>query len=167
MNDHLQTNVPHIYALGDVNGRGAFTHTSVNDGEIFLDNLDGGDRKVSDRIPVYAMYIDPPLGRVGMSEKDARKSDRNILMATRPMANISRAIEKDETDGLVKIIVDADTEEILGATVFGVGGDEMINMFTVFMYTGASYKVFRRSVINHPTVAELMPWILDDLAPLE
>jgi len=171
VNDTMQTNVPHIYAVGDVNGEAAFTHTSVNDGEIFWDHYSDTvpadeARKLSDRIITYAMFIDPPLGRVGMSEKDARKSDRNLLMATLPMARISRAREKDETDGLVKIIVDADTEEFLGATILGVGGDEIINVFTPFMYTGQSYKLFRRAVLIHPTVAELMPWILDDLKPL-
>lgn len=168
VNDTMQTNVPHIFAVGDVNGAGAFTHTSVNDGEIFWDFYSGeGDRKLSDRIVTYAMYIDPPLGRAGMSENEARKSDRNVLMATRPMKYISRAKEKDETAGLVKILADADTEEILGATILGVGGDEVINMFTPFMYTKQSYKLFRKAVLTHPTVAELMPWILDDLAPLE
>lgn len=166
VNDVCQTNVPHIYALGDINGRGAFTHTSVNDGEVFLDHLDGGTRSINDRVTTYAMYIDPPLGRVGMSEKEARQSERNILMGTMRMADIARAKEKDETDGIVKVLVDADTEEIVGATVFGVGGDEIVNMFTVFMATGQSYKVFRRTVLNHPTVAELMPWVLDKLQPL-
>ena len=175
VNDTMQTNIPHIYAVGDINGEAAFTHTAVNDGEIFWDYYHGdvsdGDspeaaRKLAERIVTYAMFIDPPLGRVGMSEKDARKSGRNVLMATRPMSRISRAKEKDETDGLVKILVDADSEEILGATILGVGGDEVINMFTPFMYTKQSYKVFRRAVLTHPTVAELMPWILDDLKPL-
>ncbi|MBV7332172.1 mercuric reductase [Chloroflexi bacterium TSY] len=171
VNDTMQTNVPHIYAVGDVNGEAAFTHTSVNDGEIFWDHYNddvpyGEARKLSDRFPIYAMFIDPPLGRVGMSEKEARKSGRNVLMATRPMTRISRAREKDETDGLVKILVDADSEEFLGATVLGVGGDEVINMFAPFMHTKQSYKVFRRAVLTHPTVAELMPWILDDLKPL-
>jgi pyruvate/2-oxoglutarate dehydrogenase complex dihydrolipoamide dehydrogenase (E3) component len=171
VNDVMQTNVPHIYAVGDVNGEAAFTHTSVNDGEIFWDNYSDtvraeDARNLTDRITTYAMFIDPPLGRVGMSEKEARKSDRNVLMATLPMARISRAREKDETDGLVKILVDADSEEFLGATILGVGGDEAINMFTPFMYTGQSYKLFRRAVLVHPTVAELMPWILDNLKPL-
>ena len=167
VNDTMQTNVPHIFAVGDINGEGAFTHTSVNDGEIFWDFYSGeGDRKLSDRITTYAMFIDPPLGRVGMGEKEARKSERNVLMATRPMRYISRAKEKDETAGIVKILVDADTEEFLGATILGVGGDEIINMFTPFMYTKQSYKLFRRAVLTHPTVAELMPWILDDLKPL-
>lgn len=173
VNEYMQTNVPHIYALGDVNGEGAFTHTSVHDGEIFWDQYASPEygslsgRKLSDRVTTYAMYIDPPLGRVGMNEKEARKSGRNVLMATRPMARISRAVEKDETDGLVKIVVDSDTEEFLGATILGVGGDEVINLFTTFMYTGMSYKVFRRAMLNHPTIAELMPFILDDLQPLD
>lgn len=172
VNDTMQTNVPHIYAVGDVNGESAFTHTSVNDGEIFWDhyhNHISADeaRALPDRILTYAMFIDPPLGRVGMNEKEARQSGRNVLMATRPMSRIARAKEKDETDGLVKILVDADSEEFLGATILGVGGDEVINMFTPFMYTKQSYKVFRRAVLIHPTVAELMPWILDDLKPLE
>ncbi|MGB0384428.1 MAG: mercuric reductase [Ardenticatenaceae bacterium] len=168
VNDVLQTNVPHIYALGDINGRGAFTHTSVNDGETFWDHYSGeGDRNLSERIVTYAMYIDPPLGRVGMSEKEARQSGRNVLMATRKMAYISRAKEKDETAGLIKILVDADSEEFLGAAILGVGGDEIINVFTPFMYTKQSYKLFRKAVLTHPTVAELLPWILDDLAPLE
>ncbi len=167
VNEVMQTNVPHIFAVGDINGEGAFTHTSVNDGEIFWDFYSGeADRSLGDRFPTYAVYIDPPLGRVGLSEKQARASGRNILMATRPMKNIARAREKDETAGLVKILVDADSEEIVGATVLGVGGDEIINMFTPFMMTHQSYKVFRRAVLTHPTVAELMPWILDDLRPL-
>ncbi len=171
VNETMQTNVPHIYAVGDVNGEAAFTHTSVNDGEIFWDHYDqtvsdDEARKLSDRITTYAMFIDPPLGRVGMGEKEARESGRNVLMATRAMSRISRAREKDETAGLAKILVDADTEQFLGATILGVGGDEVINMFTPFMYTGQSYKLFRRAVLTHPTVAELMPWILDDLKPL-
>ena len=113
------------------------------------------------------MYIDPPLGRVGMSEKEARESGRNVVMATRAMKYIARAKEKDETAGLIKILVDADSEEFLGAAVLGIGGDEIINMFTPFMYAKQSYKLFRRAVLTHPTVAELIPWILDDLAPLE
>ncbi|UCE41803.1 MAG: mercuric reductase [Candidatus Aminicenantes bacterium] len=167
VNDVMQTNVPHIFAVGDINGEGAFTHTSVNDGEIFWDYFNGSeDRILSDRIPTYALFIDPPLGRVGMTERKARASGRNVLMATRPMKNILRAREKDETAGLAKILVDADTEAFLGAAVLGVGGDEVVNMFTPFMYTNQSYKLFRKAVLTHPTVAELMPWILDDLRPL-
>ena len=167
VNEVMQTNVPNIFAVGDINGEGAFTHTSVNDGEIFWDYCCGDEeRTLGQRISTYAMFIDPPLGRVGMSEKEARASGRNVLMATRPMRYISRAKEKDETAGLVKILVDADTEQFLGATILGVGGDETINLFTTFMYTKQSYKLFRKAVLAHPTVAELMPWILDDLKPL-
>jgi len=167
VNEMMQTTVPHIFAVGDINGEGAFTHTSVNDGEIFWDYFCGDeDRMLSERIPTYALFMDPPLGRVGMSEKEARASGRNVLMATKPMKHIARAREKDETAGLVKILVDADSEEFLGAAILGIGGDEIINMFTPFMYTKQSYKLFRRAVLTHPTVAELMPWILDDLKPL-
>ncbi len=167
VNDRLQSNVEHIYALGDVNGEGAFTHTSVNDGQIFWDTYSGeGDRKLPDRNLIYAMYIDPPLGRVGMDEQAARKSERNILMATKPMADIARAIEKDETDGLIKVFVDAESEEILGATVFGTGGDEIISIFATFMMTKQSYKVFQRAVLPHPTVAELLPFMLAELEPI-
>jgi len=168
VNERMQTNVPHIFAVGDVNGEGAFTHTSVNDGEIFYDFYTGsGDRKLSDRIMIYAMFIDPPLGRIGMNEKEARASYKNVLMATRKMSRISRDREKDETDGLIKIFVDAYTEEFLGVTILGIGGDEIINVFAPFMMAKASYKLFRRTVLTHPTVAELLPWILDDLKPLE
>ncbi len=167
VNEVMQTNVAHIFAVGDINGEGAFTHTSVNDGEIFWDFYTGAEeRTLTMRIPTYAMFIDPPLGRVGMTEKEARASGRPVLMATRPMKHIARAREKDETAGLVKILVDADTQQFLGAAILGVGGDEVINMFTPFMYTGHSYRLFRKAVLTHPTVAELMPWILDDLQPL-
>ena len=168
VDDDTQTNVEHIYAVGDVNGAGAFTHTSVNDGEIFWDNYTGdGDRKLSDRVPIHAMYIDPPLGRIGMSEREARDSSRNVLIATRPMAHISRAKEKDETAGLIKILVDADTEEFIGAAILGVGADEIINIFAPYMHAKQSYKTFRKATFTHPTVGELLPWILDDLQPLQ
>jgi pyruvate/2-oxoglutarate dehydrogenase complex dihydrolipoamide dehydrogenase (E3) component len=167
VNQYMRTNVPHIFAVGDINGEGAFTHTSVNDGEIFWDHYSGeDDRVLSGRIPTYALFMDPPLGRIGLSEKEARTSGRNIWMATRPMSQISRAREKDETAGLVKILVDMDSEEIVGAVILGVGGDEVINVFAPFMYTRSSYKLFRKSVLTHPTVSELLPWILDDLKPL-
>lgn len=167
VNEVLQSNLPHIYALGDVNGEGAFTHTSVNDGQIFWDHYSGtGDRKLPERPPVYAMYIDPPLARIGIDEKAARQRDRKTLMATKPMASISRAIEKAETTGLIKLFVDAESEEIVGATIFGVGGDELISTVATFMTTGQSYKTFQRAVIPHPTVGELLPFILEELAPL-
>ncbi len=168
VDDSLRSSIPNTYALGDINSRGAFTHTSVNDGEIFLDNLFGdGDRKVSDRIPVYSMFTDPPLGRIGIDETQARKSERKLKMATMPMAAVSRAKEKGETDGLIKIIVDAESEEILGASILGVGGDEIISMFAAPMYTGMSYHEFRKTVLPHPTVAELIPWVLDGLKDID
>jgi pyruvate/2-oxoglutarate dehydrogenase complex dihydrolipoamide dehydrogenase (E3) component len=168
VDDVMRTTTPHIFAVGDINGEGAFTHTAVNDGEIFWDFYSGeDDRALSQRIPTYALFVDPPLGRVGMSEKEARASGRRVLMATRPMSQIARAREKDETAGLVKILVDADSEQFLGAAILGIGGDEVVNMFTPFMVAGQSYKLFRKAMLTHPTVAELMPWILDDLKPLE
>ena len=167
VNEVLQTSAPHIYALGDVNGNGAFTHTSVHDGLVVTRNLRGDDWKWTDRIPIYAMYIDPPLARVGMNEIQARASRRPVLQAVRPMSEINRAREKDETAGLVKILVDAETHEILGATIFGVGGDEIINMIASWMYTGRPYTDMQRAVLAHPTVAELLPWILNDLKPLD
>lgn len=176
VNDVTQTNVLHIYAIGDINGRGAFTHTSVHDGEVFWDHyarihglsVDPPelDRTLSQRTPIYSMFIDPPLARVGMNETQARANRRNVLMAVSPMSRIARAREKRETNGLVKILVDADTEQILGATVFGTGGDEVIGAFAVHMQSGRSWKQLRRVVFPHPTVSELMPWILDGLRPL-
>lgn len=176
VNDVLQTSAPHVYAVGDVNGRGAFTHTSVNDGEIFWDHYRRAigasaeapqwDRTLATRTVIYSMFIDPPLARVGMNETEARQSKRNVLMATMPMAHIARAREKRETHGLVKVLVDADTEELLGATVFGTSGDEVIGAFATLIQTRASYKVFRRVVFPHPTITELMPWVLDRLEPL-
>jgi len=167
VNAVLQSNLPHIYALGDVNGVGAFTHTAVHDGQIFWDHYSGtGDRTLAERPPVYAMYIDPPLARIGIDEKGARQRDRKTLMATKPMAAISRAIEKAETTGLIKLFVDAESEEMVGATIFGVGGDELISTFATFMTTGQSYKTFQRAVIPHPTVGELLPFILEELEPL-
>ncbi len=167
VDDELQTNVPGIWALGDVNGRGAFTHTSYNDFEIVRDNLDGGKRKVSDRIPIYGVYVDPPLGRVGMSERDVRAEGRKALIGVKPMSHIARAIERDETHGLMKVIVDAETHQFLGAAVFGIGGDEIINSIADMMYAKAPYTVMKNAVHAHPTVAELLPTLLGELEPLE
>ncbi len=167
VNEKLQTNVPHIFAVGDINGRGAFTHTSVNDGEIIVHNLRGESWTVTDRHPTYALFVDPPLGRVGMNEITARKSGRRVLMATMPMSRVARAREKGETDGIIKMIVDAETDRILGATVLGVGGDEVIAMISAWMYSDLPCLRYRRSVLPHPTVAELVPWVLDELKPLE
>ena len=167
VDDHLQTNVPGVWALGDVNGRGAFTHTSYNDFEIVRDNLDGGTRAVSDRIPTYAVYIDPPLGRVGMSEQQVRESGRKALIGVKPMAHISRAIERDETAGFIKVLVDAETKLFLGAAVFGIGGDEIVHTITDQMAAKAPYTVMQNTVHIHPTVAELIPTLLGELEPLD
>jgi len=166
VDDQLQTNVPGIYALGDCNGRGAFTHTAYNDFEIVAANLlDGDDRRVSDRIPGYALYIDPPLGRVGMSETEARRSGRPLLIATRPMTRVGRAVEKGETRGFMKAIVDAETHQILGASILGTSGDEAIHGIIDLMSTKAPYTMLTRSVPIHPTVSELLPTLFGDLKP--
>ncbi len=162
-----RTAVPHIYALGDVNGRGAFTHTAVHDGEVFVDHLAGGTRAITDRTPIYAMFIDPPLARVGLSETAARTSDTPILIGTLPMGQVSRAREKDETAGLIKILVEAKSQRIVGATVFGVGGDEVIGLLALAIQARLPYPILRQTVLPHPTVGELLPFVLDDLKPLQ
>ncbi len=167
VNDVGQTSVPYIYAIGDVNDRGAFTHTSVHDGQVFLEHLNGGNRKISNRIPIYSMFIDPPLARVGMSELEAGESGKKVLMATRKMDSISRAKEKDEKNGIIKLLVEEKSKLILGATVFGVGGDEIIGMIALAMQSGLPYTKLQDTVIPHPTVSELVPWIFNDLKPLE
>lgn len=167
VDDYLQTNVPGIWALGDVNGRGAFTHTSYNDFEIILDNLNGGTRKVSDRIPTYAVFVDPPLARVGMSEQEVRQSGRRALMGTMPMEYVSRAIERGETQGLIKVLVDANSQQFLGAAILGIEGDEIIHAITDLMYAGAPYTVMKNAVHIHPTVSELLPTLLGQLQPLK
>ena len=161
--DYCRTNVAGVFALGDVNGKGAFTHTSVNDAEVVIDYLFGGKRKVSDRIPVYGLFSDPPLGRVGMTEKEAIASGRRVLKATKEMKTISRAKEMGETKGFAKLLVDADTDLIIGASILGPGGDEIINMFAAIMHSGIPCRNYREVVLVHPTVAELMPWVLDGL----
>ncbi len=166
VNDRLETSVPGIWALGDCNGKGAFTHTSYNDFEIVAANLlDGATRGVSDRIPAYALFIDPPLGRAGMTATEAQQRGHTILVGQRPMTRVGRAIEKGETHGLMKIVVDATSQEILGAAVFGTGGDEAIHCVLDSMYARAPYPVLKRAMHIHPTVAELIPTILDELAP--
>src|SRR5215831_3078043 len=166
VNDRLETNVPGIWALGDCNGRGAFTHTAYNDFQIVAANLlDGAARTVSERIPAYAVYIDPPLGRVGLTEHDARLGGRRVLVGRRPMTRVGRAIEKGETNGLMKIVVDEQSQEILGAAVFGTGGDEVIHCVLDTMYAKAGYPVLQRAMHIHPTVSELVPTLLDELAP--
>lgn len=166
IDDYCRTSVEGIFALGDVNGQGGFTHTAVNDAEIVLDFLNGGTRKISDRRPTYALFIDPPLGRVGMTEKEAVEAGYEVLKAIRQMATINRAKEMGETKGFVKLLVDAKTDLILGGSVLGAGGDEIINMFTAFMYSNLPCHTYRKIVLIHPTISELMPWILDTLAPV-
>ncbi|TVP76240.1 mercuric reductase [Thioalkalivibrio sp.] len=167
VDDVGRTSIPHIYALGDVNGRGAFTHTSVHDGQVFLDHLAGGQRKISDRTTIYSMFIDPPLARVGLSETEARQSGKAVLMATMPMSKVSRAREKDETAGLIKILVDEESDRILGAAVFGVGGDEVIGMLALAIQAELPYRVLQETVLPHPTVSEMIPWLFPDLQRLE
>jgi pyruvate/2-oxoglutarate dehydrogenase complex dihydrolipoamide dehydrogenase (E3) component len=166
VNDRLETNVPGIWALGDCNGRGAFTHTAYNDFEIVAANLlDGADRKVSQRITAYALYIDPPLGRVGMSETEARKTGRPLLVGKRPMTNVGRAIEKGETQGLMKLVADAETRLILGAAILGPGGDEAIHGVVDMMNVGATIDQLAWSVPIHPTVSELIPTLVNEAEP--
>jgi pyruvate/2-oxoglutarate dehydrogenase complex dihydrolipoamide dehydrogenase (E3) component len=166
VDDQLQTNVPGIWALGDCNGRGAFTHTSYNDYEIVADNLFNSDRRrVSDRIQAYALYIDPPLGRCGMTDTEIRKSGRRALITKYPMSQVSRAYEKGETQGFMKICVDAETKQILGAAMLGVGGDEVIHVLLDIMYAKASYTVIQRAMHIHPTVAEYLSTVLSKLEP--
>ena len=168
VDDQLHTSVTGVWALGDCNGQGAFTHTSYNDYEIVAANLlDDDPRRVSDRILAYGLYIDPPLGRVGMTEAEVRQSGQPALMATRPMTRVGRAVEKGETQGFMKILVDAQTKKILGAAILGVGGDEAIHSILDVMYADAPYTVIQRAVHIHPTVTELVPTMLGDLKPLE
>ncbi|MEO8657038.1 MAG: FAD-containing oxidoreductase [Bryobacteraceae bacterium] len=168
VNDELRTNVETIWALGDCNGRGAFTHTSYNDFEIVAANLlDGHQRRVSDRISAYALYVDPPLARIGLTEEEVRKLGRKALVGVRPMTRVGRAVEKGETTGFMKVLVDAATEEILGATIFGVGGDEAIHCILTAMYARKPAALLRESVHIHPTVAELVPTVFGELHPQE
>jgi pyruvate/2-oxoglutarate dehydrogenase complex dihydrolipoamide dehydrogenase (E3) component len=167
VDDRLATNVEGVFALGDCNGRGAFTHTAYNDFEIVAANLlDGENRKASDRIPGYALYIDPPLGRVGMTETEARRSGRKILVGKRPMTRVSRAIEKGDTRGFMKLVADADTQKMLGAAILGIGGDEAIHGVLDMMNAGADYTTLKWAVPIHPTVSELIPTVIGDLKPV-
>jgi pyruvate/2-oxoglutarate dehydrogenase complex dihydrolipoamide dehydrogenase (E3) component len=168
VDDELRTNVPGIWALGDCNGRGAFTHTAYNDHEIVAANLlDGDRRRVSDRIVAYALYTDPPLGRAGMTEAEVRRNGRRALVGKIAMEDVSRAFEKGETDGFMKVLVDPKSKEILGASFLGTSGDEAIHCVLDTMYAKAPYTVLQRAMHIHPTVAEFIPTILGDLAPLE
>jgi pyruvate/2-oxoglutarate dehydrogenase complex dihydrolipoamide dehydrogenase (E3) component len=167
VDDRLRTSQPHIYALGDVNGRGAFTHTSYNDFEIVSQNLlDGADRKVTDRVPAYALYIDPPLGRAGMNEAELRASGRPALVATRPMTRVSRANERGETLGFMKVFADAATRQILGVALLGIEGDEVMQSLLEAMAAGVTVDTIIATMHVHPTVSELVPTLLAELTPL-
>jgi pyruvate/2-oxoglutarate dehydrogenase complex dihydrolipoamide dehydrogenase (E3) component len=167
VDDQLRTNVDHIWAMGDCNGKGAFTHTSYNDFEIVAANLlDNDPRRVSDRITTYALYIDPPLGRAGMTVGQVRASGRKALLGKRPMTRVGRAVEKGETQGFMKVLVDGDTDEILGAAILGVGGDEAIHAILDVMSAKAPYTTLSRTMHIHPTVSELIPTMLQEMKPL-
>ena len=166
VDDKLETNVPGIFALGDCNGRGAFTHTAYNDFEIVADNmLDGADRKLSDRISTYALFVDPPLARVGMSPLEAKAAGHDVLVGHRPMTRVGRAKEKAETEGFMQVVVDAGSRKILGATIFGASGDEAIHCVLDLMYMGGTAENLAHAMHIHPTVAELLPTIAGELEP--
>ena len=168
VDDQLRTNVAGIWAMGDCNGRGAFTHTSWNDFEIVAANLlDNDQRRVSDRITAYALYTDPPLGRAGMTEAEVRKTGKPALISTLAMEDVSRAFEKGETKGFMKILVDRDSKQILGASFLGLAGDEVIHCVLDVMYAKAPYTVMQRAMHIHPTVSEFIPTMMDDLKPLQ
>jgi pyruvate/2-oxoglutarate dehydrogenase complex dihydrolipoamide dehydrogenase (E3) component len=163
----LRTNVPGVWAIGDVNGRGAFTHTSYDDFQIVAANLlDGGARSVDTRIMAYAVFVDPPLARVGMSEEEVRRSGRAALIATMPMSRVGRARERGETDGFMKVMADAQSKRILGAAIHGVEGDEAIHTFIDIMTAGAPYPTLQYAMHIHPTISELVPTLLDGLKPM-
>ena len=167
VDDTLATNVPGIWALGDVNGRGAFTHTSYNDYEIVAANLlDDDPRRMSDRFPVYALFTDPPLARAGMTEYEARATGRPVLVGRRAMARVGRARERGETQGFMHVLVDKETQKVLGASLLGIEADEAIHCIIDVMSAGASYHAIRRAVHIHPTVSELIPTLLGELQPL-
>jgi pyruvate/2-oxoglutarate dehydrogenase complex dihydrolipoamide dehydrogenase (E3) component len=168
VDDQLKTSVENIWAMGDCNGKGAFTHTSYNDFEIVAANLlDGDARRVSDRIPTYALYIDPPLGRAGKTVEQVRASGRPALVGQRPMTRVGRAVEKGETQGFMKVVVDAQTQQILGAAILGVGGDEAIHQILDVMSAKAPYTTLARTMHIHPTVSELIPTMLQEMSPLQ
>jgi pyruvate/2-oxoglutarate dehydrogenase complex dihydrolipoamide dehydrogenase (E3) component len=168
VDDVLRTTAPGVWAIGDCNGKGAFTHTAYNDFEIVAGNLlDSESRCVSDRITAYALFTDPPLGRIGLSEVEARATGKRLLVGFRPMTQVGRAVEKGETLGFMRVIVDADTQDILGAAILGTDGDEAIHGILDTMYAKANYRTLQRAVHIHPTVSELIPTLLGQLAPLD
>jgi pyruvate/2-oxoglutarate dehydrogenase complex dihydrolipoamide dehydrogenase (E3) component len=168
VDDELRTVVPGIWALGDCNGRGAFTHTSYNDFEIVAANiLDGQQRRLSDRIPAYALYTDPPLGRVGMTEAEVRQAGYAAMVGTIEMKRVGRAFEKGETLGFMKILVDKTSKRILGASLLGLSGDEIVHSILDLMYAGAPYSVLQKAVHIHPTVSEYIPVMIGNLRDLQ
>jgi pyruvate/2-oxoglutarate dehydrogenase complex dihydrolipoamide dehydrogenase (E3) component len=167
VDEALRTTNPNVWALGDCNGKGAFTHTSYNDYEIVADNLlNGGRRKWTDRVTAYALFIDPPLGRVGMTEAEVKRAGIPALAAKRPMTRVARAVEKGEPAGFMKVVVDARDQRILGAAILGTGGDEVVHSLLDVVYAGLPYTAVQRGVRIHPTVSELIPTLLGDLQPL-
>ncbi|QNJ90437.1 FAD-containing oxidoreductase [Mycolicibacterium fluoranthenivorans] len=168
VDDQLRTTAEHIWAMGDCNGKGAFTHTSWNDYEIVAANLlDNDPRRVSDRITTYGLFIDPPLGRAGLTVEQVRRSGRKALVGKRPMTRVGRAVEKGETQGFMKVVVDADTKEILGVAILGVGGDEVVHLVLDVMTAKLPYTAISRTMHIHPTVSELVPTMLQELTPLQ
>jgi pyruvate/2-oxoglutarate dehydrogenase complex dihydrolipoamide dehydrogenase (E3) component len=168
VDDHCLTTVPGVWALGECNGHGAFTHTAYNDYEIVASQLfEEGERKISDRIPCYALYTDPPVGRAGLTTQEARTSGKRVLVGYRPMTKVSRAREMGETSGFMRALVDADTQQILGAVVFGAGGDEIVHSMLDVMYARTPYTTISRAVHIHPTISELIPTMLQELTPLD
>jgi pyruvate/2-oxoglutarate dehydrogenase complex dihydrolipoamide dehydrogenase (E3) component len=166
VNDTLNTSAPKVYALGDCNGHGGFTHTAYNDYEIVADNLlNGANRKVSDRIPIYGLFTDPPLGRLGRTEAEARRDGYKVLIGRMPMTDVARAREKGESQGFMKVLVDAGSQQILGAAILGVGGDEAVQTLVDAMYGHLPYTVVQHGVRIHPTVSELIPTLLGELTP--
>ena len=167
VDDELRTSADGVWAIGEVNARGAFTHTAYNDFEIVAANvLDDNRRRVSDRIPCYGLFIDPPLGRIGMTEREVREAGIKALMGTRPMTRVGRAKEFGETRGFMKILVDAGSKEILGASILGLNGDEVVHSLLDVMYSREPYTVISRAVHIHPTVSELIPTVLQGMKPL-
>ena len=168
VDDQLRTTAEGVWAIGDVNGQGAFTHTSYNDYEIVAANLfENYPRRVTDRILCYGLFIDPPLGRVGLTEQQVRQAGRKALLGKMEMTRVGRARERSETQGFMKVLVDAETQRILGAALLGIGGDEIVHALLDIMYAGVPYTVIQRAVHIHPTVAELIPTMLGDLKTLE
>ncbi len=166
VNEELRTSTPGIWAIGDCNGRGAFTHTSYNDYEIVAANMfDGGKRRVSDRIATYGLFIDPPLGRAGMTAREARATGRKVLVAKMPMSSVGRAYERSETQGFMKVVIDAETKRILGAALLGIEGDEVVQSILGVMYADKPYTLINRGMYIHPTVSEMLPSLLEDLQP--